>query len=248
MALFKDQLLPRMAEVARAHPRVFAELGYYDPSASGLCVTKAASGGDLLRGRMLLAPLLRLFPSATVNHKPMKEVLQQLLRENPALGISPERHAGAIGCMLAHLRRIKSQGCKWRQATRFMSSTQVVELKDLCDIAFAVPWGDKEDEAKAKKSKQEAKSLKHTQDEATKGSSQKQGQAKGQDEAKNDIWSTDYDMAVLGAQASRRGGLANFLSASKSKLFEDAGACCSGGEYQARHQASSGGGQFLWMC
>ncbi len=197
----RDQLVAALLAVVQENPAALNSFGYYAPENSGLLAAKAASGHGLVQMAPVLRGLLALAPSAQLNHVPLRQAISDVLRTHPGTGAasSADKLAGCLMTSLAHLRRVKGQVAKWRQATRFLAKSPIEELRLLCELAESVAWGTlQKGEEQPTQEATEARPVTPVRRISAK--------------SPVDIWSSSFDTLSVGTHASQQGGLRRLCS------------------------------------
>ena len=108
--------------------------------------SRAANGAGLLEMSTYLSNFAEVAPEAQVNDMPLVDALERGMKKfdlRPKKG-TVERWANELSaqtrCALYHVRRIKGNEDKYRQAVRFLPPTQKKEMEVLCDKFSEVPW------------------------------------------------------------------------------------------------------------
>ena len=111
--------------------------GFYAPRAKGLVITSAVSGAGLFENREILARLiehvqnLRLPKGSTVSLCIALGSNRQSLSDD----------AKCVTTILNHMRRVKTNSVRWRQALIGLFPKDQLVLKELLDQAALFPWG-----------------------------------------------------------------------------------------------------------
>ena len=155
----------------------------------------------------LLEGILAVAPSCAVTQVDLAKALIGLLAAMPSIptgGMSAEvwasKTAACIRTALGHLRRLKQNNTKWRQAIRFMAATEVAALKSLADLGTEVEWSHADDIASTQAWTSEAELPKTPR------------------ALLSNVWGPKFDIAAAAAQASKQGGLKALAGAPRGLL------------------------------
>ena len=152
----------------------------------------------------LLVRILAVAPNSTLSQVGLTKALVSLIAARPAIptdGLSVEvwstKIAACIRTALGHLRRLKQNNTKWRQAVRFMAAKEVAELKSLFDMASEVQWSHATTDGH----------VKHEEEEK---------EEEAEEQKTLNIWDSEFDLASAASLASKPGGLKAMAGSQRS--------------------------------